>query len=115
MISKSLEITEYNITDPQLKKVETMQAQTQKIINEQYPNLTPKIKCFTNIDAVLRFLIAREFSSEKALIMWKNWVDWRLSYKPDEISEDEEIIKKQLEGGKLCWHKTDKGLFSSIL
>lgn len=111
MFSKSLEITEYNITDAQLKKLETLQVQTQKIINEQYPDLSPKMNFFTNIDAILRFLVAREFNTEKALIMWKNWVEWRLSYKPDEISEEEEIIKKQLEGGKLSWHKTDKGNF----
>ena len=71
--------------------------------------MVPQQEFYTNIDCILRFLTAREFDPTKAFDMWKKWVDWRLSYKPEQISPTEECIKKQIETGKLLWHKTDKG------
>lgn len=109
MFSKNLEINEYNITEAQLAKLEALQTRVKLTLEKEYSQLLTKMEFYTNIDCTLRFLMAREFDSEKAYIMWKNWVEWRISYKPDQISENEDCIKKQLEAGKLYWHKTDKG------
>ena len=40
--------------------------------------------------------------------MWKNWVDWYEDYKPDTISEDEQIIKKIHTSGKYRFAGVDK-------
>ena len=109
MFSKNLEINEYNISEAQLHKLEELHLKINAFLQSNYKQLIPKQDFYTNIDCVLRFLTAREFDSNKAFEMWKKWVDWRLSYKPDQISIEEDCIKKQLEAGKLQWHKTDKG------
>ena len=109
MFSKNLEINEYNISEAQLQKLEVLQQKSVSALQSIYPQLVPLQDFYTNIDCILRFLIAREFDSNKAFEMWKKWVDWRLSYKPELISPNEESVKKQLETGKLLWHKTDKG------
>ena len=109
MFSKNLEINEYNISEAQLQKLEVLQQKTVSALQSLYPQLVPLQDFYTNIDCILRFLTAREFDSNKAFEMWKKWVDWRLSYKPELISPNEESVKKQLETGKLLWHRTDKG------
>lgn len=109
MFSKSLEINEYNITEAQLQKLEAMRQKTSEFLQKTYPQLTSNEEFYTNVDCILRFLTAREFDSTKAFEMWKKWVEWRLSYKPEQISPTEECVKKQMETGKLVWHKTDKG------
>jgi len=63
---------------------------------------------YTNRDCLKRFSIAHEFNFDTIMTKWRNWVEWRLSYKPEKISEDEEAIEKQMETGKLRWYKHDK-------
>lgn len=109
MFSKSLEINEYNISENQLHKLEELRKKVISVLYSDYPQIKSNEDFYTNVDCVLRFLNAREFDMPKAFEMWKKWVDWRLSYKPELISPSEECIKKQLEPGKLVWHKTDKG------
>lgn len=109
MFSKNLEINEYNISEAQLQKLESLQQKCVSVILASYPQLIGKQDYYANVDCILRFLTAREFDTVKAFEMWKKWVDWRLSYKPDLISLNEEVVRKQFESGKLMWHKTDKG------
>lgn len=109
MFSKNLEINEYNITEAQLQKLEALKKKASEFLQATYPQLISNEEFYTNVDCILRFLTAREFDSAKAFEMWKKWVDWRLSYKPEQISPTEECVRKQLETGKLVWHKTDKG------
>lgn len=108
MFSKSLEINEYNISEAQLKKLESLQLLAISFLQSNHPNLISNQDFYTNIDCILRFLTAREFDSIKAFEMWKKWIDWRLTYKPEQISLSEDCIKKQYDAGKLLWHKTDK-------
>ena len=109
MFSKNIEINEYNITETQLQKLEAFQIKLTAFLKSNWPDLISKQEFYTNIDCALRFLTAREFDSTKAFEMWKKWLEWRLAYKPEQISLSEDCIKKQFEAGKLLWHKTDKG------
>ena len=61
---------------------------------------------YTNINNTMRFLIAREYKTPKALEMWKKWHDWRIQYKVDEITEAS--IFEELATGKAFWHGYDK-------
>ncbi len=56
-----------------------------------------------------RFCIAREFEREKIIEMWKNWIKWYEDYRPDLISENEEIISKIHTSGKYRFCGFDKG------
>ena len=55
----------------------------------------------------MRFAIAQDYKVQEAFTKWKNWVDWRLTYKPEEINENEECIQKQKKG-MLKWFGYDK-------
>ncbi len=57
---------------------------------------------------VARFSIAREFDEEKIVEMWRNWIKWYEEYRPDLISEDEEIISKIHTSGKYRFCGFDK-------
>jgi hypothetical protein len=50
-------------------------------------------------------MIARENNEKKALQMWKEWVEWRLEYKPEFITELD--IKNELKTGKAFLHGFD--------
>lgn len=40
--------------------------------------------------------------------MWRKWIEWYESYKPDQISENEEIIRKIHTSGKYRFYGHDK-------
>lgn len=61
---------------------------------------------FTNDDALLRILRAREFNVDAALAMWQRWVDWRISYRADSITEEE--MMPHIVKGKAFFHGKDK-------
>jgi len=76
-------------------------------MNELYPNVSDA-HYYTNQDAIKRFAIAQDFKTDQVIEKWKNWVQWRTTYKPEKIREDEEAIERQMETGKLRWYKYDK-------
>lgn len=75
-------------------------------MKEQFPNV-PNPDYYTNPDAIKRFALAQEFKQDVIITKWKNWVQWRTTYKPEKINEEEEVIEKQMETGKLRWYKHD--------
>jgi hypothetical protein len=77
------------------------------LMKELYPNVSD-VDYYTNTEAIKRFAIAQEFKPDQVIEKWKNWVQWRTTYKPEKIREDEEAIEKQMETGKLRWYKHDK-------
>ena len=46
-----------------------------------------KLNLYINQDTLSRFLTAREGNETKALAMWEQWLEWRLTYKPENIQE----------------------------
>jgi hypothetical protein len=77
------------------------------MMRETFPTVSQP-EYYTNQDAIKRFAIAQEFKHDVVIAKWKNWVEWRTTYKPEKISEEEEAIEKQMETGKLRWYKHDK-------
>jgi hypothetical protein len=65
-----------------------------------------KLNLYINQDTLSRFLTAREGNETKALAMWEQWLEWRLTYKPESIQESD--IKNELESGKAFLHGYDK-------
>jgi hypothetical protein len=63
---------------------------------------------YTSIHSVARFSIAREFEEEKVVELWRNWIKWYEEYRPDLISENEEIISKIHTSGKYRFCGYDK-------
>lgn len=55
-----------------------------------------------------RFSIAREFDEPKIIEMWRNWIKWYEEYRPDLISENEDIIAKIHTSGKYRFCGYDK-------
>ena len=47
-----------------------------------------KKKCLNKLD-LLRFCIARDFKLDATIIMWKNWVKWRIEYRPDLLTKQD--------------------------
>jgi hypothetical protein len=66
----------------------------------------PYIDFFITDEALTRILIAREFDIEAAVEMWKRWKDWRQSYQPERITEDE--MSRHIFTGKAFFHGHDK-------
>jgi hypothetical protein len=64
-----------------------------------------KYSSFISDDIIYRFLAARDEKPEDTFKMWSEWVDWRIDYKPEEITEDE--IKTELNSGKIFLHGCD--------
>ena len=94
------------ITNSELAQVEAQQ----KIINQHFTanfkHLEHRRDFYTNIYTITRFCIARDFKKEKVTEMWVKWVQWYEDFKPDAISEQEEIISKIHTSGKyrFCGH-----------
>jgi accessory colonization factor AcfC len=78
------------------------------IFSDKFSHLEHRKYFYTNIFAVTRFSIAREFKKEKVIEMWVKWVEWYESYKPDEISQKEEIVRKIHTSGKYRFCGVDK-------
>jgi hypothetical protein len=38
---------------------------------------------------LVRYLVARDYDLNKSFFMWSEWVKWRETYRPHEISLDE--------------------------
>jgi len=91
----------------QQKVLDNLNAKLPELLKETYPDV-PDPEYYINQDAIRRFAVGHEFKEDLVIEKWKNWVQWRTTYKPHEISEDEEIIEKQVETGKLKWYKHDK-------
>jgi hypothetical protein len=60
---------------------------------------------FISDSVVSRFMKARDNKLEEAFNMWSGWVNWRLEYKPDEITEKD--VKNELKTGKAFLHGCD--------
>lgn len=41
---------------------------------------------FLDPEALIRFFEAREHKGDKALVMWRKWVDWKIEFKIDDIT-----------------------------
>jgi hypothetical protein len=61
---------------------------------------------YINDDALMRFLVAREYDENKSFNMWSQWADWRLQYQPDKILPKH--IKNELKTGKAYLHGYDR-------
>ena len=79
----------------------------QEALKELYSTISNP-EFYSNKLTLMRFAIAQDYKVEETFAKWKSWVDWRLSYKPEEINENEECIQKQKEAGKLEWFGQDK-------
>jgi hypothetical protein len=93
-----------------LDKKNTLKAmEFNKICLLTYAKLDPSLSkkdFYCDLSNTTRFLIARDYNNDKALEMWKKWYDWRISYKVDEIVEEE--IANELKTGKAFWFGVDK-------
>jgi len=96
---------EFNLKDKEVAKA----IEFQKLVIEEYKKMVPsqeKIEFYTELNNTTRFLIAREYKIPKAMEMWKKWYNWRITYKADEIKEEE--IAHELKTGKAFWCGHDK-------
>lgn len=66
-----------------------------------------QLELFLSNDYFKRFTNARDGDIEKAYTMWENWVKWRLSFKPEQITSDSIIDELKL--GKVFLFGHDKG------
>lgn len=82
------------ITNSELAQVHACRDQLIAIFRKEYSNLHAKEDFYTNLHTVTRFSVAREFDRDKVIEMWRNWIKWFEDYRPDTISEKEEIIAK---------------------
>ena len=57
-------------------------------------------------DTLIRMLRAREFNVDTAFEMWTKWVDWRRTYRAEEITEYE--MMPHIRTGKAFFHGKDK-------
>lgn len=65
-----------------------------------------KLHVYINDDVLNRFLVARDNKETKALSMWSGWLDWKLEYHPESITERD--IENELRSGKAFLHGFDK-------
>lgn len=63
---------------------------------------------YCDLRTISRFCIAREFNRAKTVEMWRNWIKWYESYRPDLIKPEEEIINKIHSSGKYRYVGFDK-------
>jgi len=78
------------------------------IFKKDYKEIAEKEEFYTNINTITRFSVAREFKKEKIIEMWKGWIKWYEDYRPDKITESEEIISKIHTSGKYRYCGFDK-------
>ena len=97
------------ITNSQLSQVKATQTALVEIFNKDFPELAPRLDHYTNLNAVARFCIAREFDRPKVEQQWRKWIKWYEEYRPDEVSEAEPIISKVHQSGKYRYCGWDKG------
>ena len=64
-------------------------------------------------ESIIRFLIAREYNLEKSLDMFQKSVQWRLEYKPHEITP--ESVRAGLESHRLIIYGFDKKGRSTLI
>lgn len=91
-----------------MAQVEAYQKRLVAIFEKEYSHLWERKELYTSTQAVARFGIAREFEEEKVVEMWRSWIKWYEEYRPDLISEDEEIIAKIHTSGKYRFCGVDK-------
>lgn len=96
------------ITNSELAQVEAQQKLCIAIFNDKFQHLEHRREFYTNIHTIARFSIAREFKKDKVTEMWAKWVEWYESYKPDQISPQEDIISKIHTSGKYRFCGVDK-------
>lgn len=96
------------ISNSELAQVEAQQKQIIDIFNKKFSHLEHRRDFYTNLIIVTKFSIAREFKKDKVNDMWTKWVEWYESFKPDQISETEEIIGKIHSSGKYRYCGVDK-------
>lgn len=99
--------TKPSMTPQQVTAFEKIQQRAKEVISSSYSEL-PNSSFYLDAENLRRFSIAHEFHVDNVIAKWKAWIDWRLSYKPEQISEDEDVIERQVETGKLRWYKHDK-------
>lgn len=102
-----METTTQALTFDQQQLLNTLYQEIPMLMKSSFPNVKNPVY-YTNPDAIRRFAIAHEFKQDIIVQKWKNWVQWRITYKPECISEEEEAIEKQMDTGKLRWYKHDK-------
>jgi len=78
-----------------------------EILNEFIPDI-PDSQYYLSLNTIRRFAIGFNWDEDLVIKKWKNWVTWRLKYKPHEIREDEAIIQKLLKTQELEWFNLDK-------
>lgn len=104
-----MESTEVQLTKEQKDVFDKLEVETKKVMKSpKYQSTVTDPDYYTNPQAILRFCRAHEFVYDTIFQKWSAWLDWRISYKPQKINEDEECIERQVETGKLRWFKNDK-------
>lgn len=61
---------------------------------------------YTHENRCVRFLIAKEFKIPVALNLWKDWVNWRVTTKPENIMPKD--VPNEIETRKAIWFGKDK-------
>lgn len=93
------------MTDKQKMQYYALKSKCEEFLKDKIPDtsLHPR---YLAADGLRRLLVARDYKNEKSFEMFKKWVDWRLSFKVDQI--DVEEIRVHLQTEKIILHKEDK-------
>jgi hypothetical protein len=97
-----------HVTNSELAQIEAFQKELVDIFRKDHSAIAEKEHFYTNINTVARFSVAREFKKEKIIEMWTNWIKWYEDYRPDLISEQEEMVSKIHTSGKYRYCGYDK-------
>lgn len=84
-----MESLKYDLTNSELAIIETWVIEAKQTFEKEFAPYKERIELYTDIRTMGRFAFAREFSKNKTMDMWRKWVQWYESYRPDLISEDE--------------------------
>lgn len=95
-----MEKLQYGISNSELAVVESIAAEIRTIFDKEFPGARERAEIYTSMRTLARFAEAREFNRNKTIEMWRNWVKWYESYRPDLIRADEEVIMKIHTSGK---------------
>ena len=96
------------ITNTEMAQAESYQKAAKQIFRKEFTTTKLTEEFYTDLQAMIRFSIAREFKKEKVLDMWRKWVVWHEEYRPDLIDANDETIRKIHTSGKYRYAGRDK-------
>jgi len=106
MQANSYKVGPYDLSAKQHSLFLTFQSLINKEALKLFSACGDQIPLYTAESHLIRLLVAREFNTQQALLMWQKWVEWRQTYAAEKIQEIE--IESELKSGKAFWHKKDK-------